>query len=186
MGLEYQMKRLFVGLSLPVEISSALVLLQFGVRGASWVPPEQFHLTLCFIGKINNRVVEDVFEILEGINQKSFSLQLTGVNHFATKGSMKSLWVGVEKNPDLLALRKKICSTLIRNNISPDTREFYPHVTIAKLRNASLQDISWYERTNNLFKTNRFRVTDFTIFESYLKRTASTYISLNDISLIKK
>ena len=99
---------------------------------------------------------------------------------------MKSLWVGVEKNPDLLAHRKKICSTLIRNNISPDTREFYPHVTIAKLRNASLQDISWYERTNNLFKTNRFRVTDFTIFESYLKRTASTYISLNDISLIKK
>ena len=179
------MKRLFVGLNVPEEISSTLASMQFGVRGARWISPEYFHLTLCFIGEVNNRVVDDTVEILEGIDQNSFSLKLMGVNHFATKGRMRSLWVGIEKNPTLLSLQKKISSALVGNNVPADRREFNPHVTVAKLRNTSIEDISRYEQENNLFKSNSFTVTYYTVFESYLKRSAPIYTTLKEIPLIE-
>ena len=149
------MKRLFIALTIPTDISADLRRIQLGIRGATWVAPENFHLSLCFIGSVKDGAVEDIIEALETIRAARFFLQLYGVNHFSRKGEIRSLWAGVLSDSALTFLQKKIVTTLIRNEFPFDKREFRPHVTLAKLKNASIEDIVFYAKSNNLFKTRK-------------------------------
>lgn len=68
------MVRLFVGLTLPQTHRQRLSLLGHGIEGARWVAPENLHLTLRFIGEVDEHVGEAVAEALNGVNGKPLSL----------------------------------------------------------------------------------------------------------------
>tara|TARA_B100001123_G_scaffold396388_1_gene478717 strand:- start:936 stop:1481 length:546 start_codon:yes stop_codon:yes gene_type:complete len=178
------LKRLFIALTIPTDISADLKRIQHGIRGATWVTPHNFHLTLCFIGTVNNGITEEIIEALENIRVARFFLQLCGVNHFSRKGEIRSLWVGVLSNSTLTLLQKKIVTTLIRSDFPFDKREFRPHVTLAKLKNASVDDIAFYEKSNNLFSTRVFTINAFTIFESIIKGGGPIYIPIAEIPMM--
>src|SRR5216684_1982007 len=76
------MLRLFVGIEFPPELKLRLSLLQSGVAGARWVDPGNFHLTLRFIGEVDEGTAADVDEALSPLKARPFSLQLAGVGVF--------------------------------------------------------------------------------------------------------
>src|ERR1700761_7836197 len=104
------MLRLFVGLGLSPELKLQLSLLASGVPGAKWVDPGNYHLTLRFIGEIDEGRAEDVDLALAQIRAPRFDLTLATVNHFG----LRQLWVGVERNDALQHLHGKIESALNR------------------------------------------------------------------------
>ena len=177
------MKRIFIGLQFPRAICDQLKNLKRGVIGANWVAHENYHLTLRYLGECDNNLLDDVYLALSQTRTCSFVLQLQGVNHFKKKGVIKSLWVGIVKNPSLTALKTEIDTILQNINIKKERRAFYPHVTLAKLSTPRLSEVTFFEQMNNLYCSKKFPTNYITIFESYSLKGGSTYQPLIKIPL---
>lgn len=169
------MIRLFVGVGLPTDVCMRLSVLGAGVPGARWVPPENYHLTLRFIGEVTEGDAEDIHEALMTVRTKAFDIALAGVGHFESKGQVHTLWAGVEKNPDLTALHDRIESVLVRLGLEPEERRYTPHVTLARLRDTPVHRVSQFLATNALFRAGPVPVDHFTLFSSYLQGSGPIY-----------
>jgi 2'-5' RNA ligase len=173
------MLRLFVGIALPPELKLRLSLLASGVPGARWVDPGNYHLTLRFIGEIDEGTASDVDAALLPIRAKPFAVTLAGVGRFGDR----MLWVGVEKSPPLVHLRDKVESALVRLGLAPETRRYAPHVSLARLRNASEAKLQAYLTEHALFRAEPFPVDKFSLVASYLTKAGSIYEDQADYGL---
>src|SRR3954451_24232219 len=128
--------RLFVALDLPWLLRERLSALAGGLPGARWVPPENYHLTLRFIGETPGHKAEDIDVALAGLRARGFSLTLAGVGTFSKGGRSTALWVGGGGNPQLDHLQNKIETALQLCGLDAERRRFLTHVTLAPLENA--------------------------------------------------
>ena len=126
------MPRLFVALPVPEEIAEDLVALQSGVPDARWVPSENFHVTLCFAGKVEGGTMRDFEEELSDIAGPRFPVAVAGVEQFSSGKQPKALVALVARTDRLDWLQQKV-STVARNcGIAVERRKFRPHVTLAR------------------------------------------------------
>jgi RNA 2',3'-cyclic 3'-phosphodiesterase len=168
--------RLFVALDLPWALRQRLTSLAGqGIPGAKWVTPENYHLTLRFIGEAPRHLAEEIDLALTGLRARDFALTLSGVGTFAKAGRPVSLWVGVERNPQLDHLRGKIETALQRVGLEPERRKFSPHVTLARLDNASEARLVAFVQMHNLFRSEPVPVECFTLFSSRLGKEQPVY-----------
>jgi len=168
--------RLFVALDMPWSVREQLAALSGqGIPGARWVPPENYHLTLRFIGDIPGHVARDVDDALLAIRTRGFTLTLTGMGTFAKGGVSSALWVGVERTPALDHLRNKIETALQRCGLEPERRKFQPHVTLARLDNPVEAKVAAFVQAHNLFRAEPVTVEHFVLFSSRLGKEASVY-----------
>jgi RNA 2',3'-cyclic 3'-phosphodiesterase len=169
------MVRLFVGIGFPEDIRERLSGLCGGVPGARWVPPENFHLTLRFIGEVDGGDAEDIYHALMQVRPPRFDLTLSGVGHFGSGTEVRSLWVGIERNPELLALRDRVDSALARAGVERDGRRYTPHVTLGRLRDTPLPRVSAFLSHHALFRAGPIPVEHFTLFSSFQQGTGPIY-----------
>jgi 2'-5' RNA ligase len=168
--------RLFVALDLPWPLRERLSMLPgAGIPGARWVPAENMHLTLRFIGETPGYRAEDIDNALAALRARSFAVTLAGVGTFAKGGRSTSLWVGVERNPQLDHLQNKIETALQRCGLEPERRRFQPHVTLARLDNAAESKLAAFVQAHNLFRAEPVPVEHFTLFSSQLGKEQSVY-----------
>jgi len=168
--------RLFVALDLPWDLRQRIAALAGGgLPGARWVPPENYHLTLRFIGETPGYRAEEIDIALAGLRARAFQLSLSGVGTFAKGGRSTALWLGVERNPQLDHLQNKIETALQRAGLEAERRRFQPHVTLARLDNVAEGKLVSYVQAHNLFRTDPVPVTHFTLFSSQLGKEASVY-----------
>jgi 2'-5' RNA ligase len=167
--------RLFVGLDLPWPIRERLSQFGGGIQGARWVPPENYHITLRFIGEVPAHKAEELDLALAALRARSFSISLTGVGTFEKAGRPVALWVGVERNPQLELLQSKIETVCQRSGLEPERRRFTPHVTLARLDNAMEAKLAAFVQANNLFRSEPVPIGHFTMFSSRLGKEASVY-----------
>ncbi|MCC6719272.1 MAG: RNA 2',3'-cyclic phosphodiesterase [Acetobacteraceae bacterium] len=169
--------RLFVGLDLPWETRQRLAQLGGGgVPGARWVPIENYHLTLRFIGEVPKFRAEEIDIALDALRARRFSLELAGVGTFAKAGRDTTLWIGVAGNPALAHLAGKIETALQRAGLPPERRRFRPHVTLARLDNAPPDKLASFVQAHNLFRSAPIAIEHFTLFSSLLGKEASVYM----------
>jgi RNA 2',3'-cyclic 3'-phosphodiesterase len=173
------MLRLFVGIALPPELKLRLSLLASGVPGARWVDPGNYHLTLRFIGEVDEGMASDVDAALLHVQAKRFAVALAGVGHFGDR----MLWAGVEKSPPLVHLRDKVESALVRLGLEPEPRRYAPHVTLARLRNANGAKLQEFLAAHALFRAAPFPVEKFSLVASYLTKAGSIYEDQADYEL---
>jgi 2'-5' RNA ligase len=159
------MPRLFTALEIPRDATLSLSLLRGGLPGARWVDVENYHLTLRFFGDIEGHVADEIADALDRVRRPAFSLALSGVGAFGGK-KPHSLWAGVSASPDLVALQAEIERICQRLGLSKDQRKFTPHVTIARLKNADVQQVASYLSTRGNFATLPFRVSRFVLMSS--------------------
>lgn len=162
------MYRLFVAIDLPEGVKRQLSSLCFGVPGARWVPEEQIHLTLRFIGEVDGGVFRDIREVLADIRSEPFEIQIKGVGFFPPRKTPRVLWVGVEPHEKVALLRKRVESALVRLGLEPERRKFSPHITLARLRDTSLSKVTRFLAGNSLFATESFHVREFILYSSEL------------------
>jgi 2'-5' RNA ligase len=174
--------RLFVGIALPPELKLRLSLMAAGVPGAKWVDPGNYHLTLRFIGEVDEGQAADIDEALLRIRAPRFAVALATVGHFG----LRQLWVGVERNAALQHLHEKIESVLNRLGYAPEERRYTPHVTLARLSRlkgtteSKLQD---YLSAHALFRAPPFAVEHFSLVASYLTKSGAIYEDQADYEL---
>jgi 2'-5' RNA ligase len=175
--------RLFVAIDLPWDLRERLAGLATGIMGARWVPRENMHLTLRFIGEVPNWRAEDIDLALHGIRGRGFPLTLSGVGLFEKAGRVTALWAGVERSSALEHLQTKIETALQRAGLEPERRRFVPHVTLARLDQPANEKITGFVQRNNLFRAEVFQVDRFTLFSSQLGKESPVYTAENDYSL---
>src|ERR1700730_5114821 len=162
------MLRLFVGIGFPPELKLRLSLLQGGVPGARWVDPGNLHLTLRFIGETDEDVAADIDAALARLRARRFDLQLAGTGVFGDRP--RTLWVGVEKSPDLVALRDKIEQALIRIRLMPGARKFTPPLTLARLHTPPLVALHEFLAAYAAFRADPLPVDGFSLVASFLTK----------------
>ena len=106
-------------------------------------------------------------------------MTLAGVGHFGDR----MLWVGVDKSPPLVHLRDKVESALVRLGLAPETRRYAPHVTLARLRNASEAKLRAFLAEHALFRADAFPVAQFSLVASYLSKSGAIYEDQADYPL---
>ena len=166
--------RLFAALVLPDDVAAALSLIQAGVPGARWSTRDQLHLTLRFIGEVDGRVARAVDDALAMVRAPSFRLTLKSVGQFGGK-TPNAIWAGVETNPALRHLQRKIESALQRAGLPAETRKFTPHVTLARLRGTPSAKVIAYLTDHALFATRPFEVGGFILYSSVTTPNGSLY-----------
>jgi RNA 2',3'-cyclic 3'-phosphodiesterase len=177
------MIRLFVGIALPPELRLRLSLLQAGVPGANWVDPGNLHLTLRFIGEVDEGLASDIDAALERVKAPRFEITLEGAGHFGGGEAPRTLWVGVARNPALLHLRDKVESALVRAGLPAEGRRFAPHVTLARLKRADLGQLQGFLQAHALFRAEPFAVARFSLIASYPTKSGSIYEDQADYPL---
>ena len=170
------MSRLFIAINFKPSIIEAIQNICFGIKNARWVPEEQMHLTLRFLGNCDGKQFNDILDALKQVNVNNFSLSPEGVGYFPPRRNPRVLWVGVRHSPELNALRKSIDKNLSSIGIPQERKKFHPHITVARMRdNTPPSAIIPFLTQNNLFKTDSSPVKEFYLYSSVLRQEGALH-----------
>lgn len=169
------MIRLFVALALPNLVRERLALIRAPLPGARWVPPENMHITLRFIGQVEPPMAEDVDAALSYIDAATFELRLVGLGTFGSRGRVRALWAGVEQTKLLDQLQAKIEAACGRAGLPPEGRKFHPHVTLARCKNVREAPAAEFAATYPGFDLPAIVVDAFTLYSSQMGRSGAVY-----------
>lgn len=167
--------RLFVALDLPWEIKQVLSGFAFNLPGARWVPAENMHVTLRFIGETGRLEAEEIDHALAAIRAPGFPLILSGAGWFEKGGRVTSLWIGVERSSALLHLQTKIETALRRIGRTPERRRYTPHVTLARMDLPVGPRFAEFVQSHNLYRSPPIHADRITLFSSYLGDDQPSY-----------
>lgn len=169
------MIRLFVGLALPEGLRERLTGLRGQVPGARWVPPENLHITLRFIGEVDEAAAADLDMALARVDVPPLEVAVGGVGHFASRGLVRSLWAGVDRDTALDHLQAKIEAACQRSGLAPEGRKFHPHVTLARCRDTRTARIAGFLADHAGFRAPPFPAGSFALYSSTLGRGGAAY-----------
>lgn len=178
------MIRLFVGLALPPSVKDRLAALSAGIPSARWTPPANLHITLRFIGEVDEPVGETIHDNLTFVRAPAFDLDIAGCGTFDGGRRAYTLWAGVSREPSLLHLHDKIESAVARAGVKPNGRRFQPHVTLARLKDPPLPRVQEFIAGNNLLRIP-MRVASFVLFSSHLGHGDPIYTAESEYPLVE-
>jgi 2'-5' RNA ligase len=127
--------RLFIALNFSNEVKSQINEVLNEVKSNSiqgrFVKEEHMHLTVEFLGEVENDRLDLIKEIMDGLNFKAFSLKANKIGHFISREG-KIYWLGIEDNDLLFDLHEKLHNGLKDKGFEPQDRKYKPHITIGR------------------------------------------------------
>lgn len=159
------MPRLFTALEIPPPVAGDLSALRGGLPGARWIDAENYHITLRFIGDIDDAMAHDVALTLAAIRRPPFQVALDRLSSFGGD-KPRSVVVRARPDPVLIELQAEQERLLRRIGVPPEPRKFVPHVTLARLRGASSSAVAAYLGTRGYFPPLSFEAARFVLFSS--------------------
>ncbi len=169
------MPRLFTGIKIPSSICDQLTLIQYGLLGARWIEPHDFHITLRFIGDVDDDLANDLADGFTQISTAPFSLQLKSVGVFGNDRP-RMIWAGVEKSSALEQLHSSHEIMAQRLGLKAEGRKFIPHVTLARFKPGQTSDVGTYLIDHSRFQSLEFEVSSFELYSAKASRGGGPYI----------
>ncbi|WP_305095668.1 RNA 2',3'-cyclic phosphodiesterase [Croceibacterium aestuarii] len=176
------MPRLFVALRPPAQVRESLLAIMGGVPGARWQDDDQLHLTLAFLGRVDERAGEPLLDALNAVHSPPFELAVTGVRHFERRGAVSALWAALAPSELLKVLQQRVASACRRAGCPPEGKTFVPHITLARLNRGGAEPGLWLADHGKL-RTAPWPVERFTLYESHLRPEGSLYEPLMQFAL---
>jgi 2'-5' RNA ligase len=168
--------RLFIAIELPDDLKKTLSRLRADVPGARWVPPEQLHLTLAFLGEVEEKTAGELGERLALIQTPPFQLRFSGTGCFPNRHRPRVLWAGLEPNPRLTHLAARVHEAVLACGIPQEERPFSPHITLARLKFPAVREIDVFLTMPQKLKIPPFTVREITLFQSRLTSLGAVHI----------
>jgi 2'-5' RNA ligase len=170
------MPRLFTGLEVPVDVATTLAMLRGGLPGARWVEPADYHITLRFLGDIDDRLAREVDEALAELDHGPLQITLEALACFGGDRP-HSVYAAVRPNRALMELQAAQERLLRRMGLpAGDGRKFTPHVTLARLRGAHAADVAAYISARGRFPVMQFEAERFVLFSARASTGGGPYL----------
>jgi 2'-5' RNA ligase len=176
--------RLFVAIDIPDAVREALAKLGRKLRAlcpeARWVRIEGAHITLKFIGETTPERAENIYAALRLARASApIHLVFSGLGFFPNPRRPRVLWAGVSGNEPLHELAASVEAPLEPLGIARETREFSPHITLARLDSPKqLATLQSAVESMGAPEFGRYSVREFRLYQSVLKRGGAEYTCL--------
>ncbi len=168
------MPRLFTALEIPADIGQTLAMLRGGLPGARWVAPENYHLTLRFIGDIDDALAREIAYMLGKIKRPAFDLRIDGLDSFGGN-KPRAVVAAVPSVQTLFELQADQERLMQRVGLEPE-RKYRPHVTLARLRDTSSRQVADFLSTRQPFRSTSFKVSRFVLYSSRASVGGGPYV----------
>ena len=152
----------------------------------TWVAPERMHLTLRFIGEVDDRKAESIVAALRSpMAIEPFDVRWQGLGSFPPRGAPRVLWVGVASGAEgLTRAEKAVSDRLASLGIAPEGRPYSPHLTLARVREpAGLKAAALFDGLDGAL--GETHVNAITLFRSHLSPKGPTYVVMEKTALPK-
>jgi 2'-5' RNA ligase len=151
-----------------------------GVR-AVWVPPANFHVTLRFLGSIEEEWVAGLAGRLRtrAAKRSPFDMRAKGLGVFPSQERPRVLWVGVDGGEPLLSLQREVEAASCELGLDPEERPFHPHLTVARVKEGG--PIAWQSEVD----LGMSQVSEMVIYESRTTSKGSEYTARARVPLGK-
>lgn len=183
--------RAFIAINCPCDIQHSIQRIQRDFEPHHddwrWVPPENLHLTLRFLGNVSENSVQALSEAMsfaiEG--QSAFSISLQGLGCFPHPTRPRVLWLGIDDPTlNLQSIYRRLMQSLSQLGFPPDKQSFRPHLTLARARKRI--DRSALHNLLNMYQTCHFgtiTVDQIRLYGSRLHRSGATHTILSSVDL---
>jgi RNA 2',3'-cyclic 3'-phosphodiesterase len=169
------MQRIFTGLEIPTEIAQELGMQRGGLPGARWIDPENYHLTLRFIGDVDDVLAREVAWLLGQVRRTEFELRFDGLTSFGGRRP-RAVVATLAPTSSLLELQAEHERLMQRVGLEPEGRKYTPHVTLARLRDSSSRQVADYLASRALLRVLPFKVSRFVLFSSRASIGGGPYV----------
>ncbi len=159
------MPRLFAGLEVPDDVASALANMRGGVHGARWIEPGDYHVTLQFIGDVDRRVASEIDATLAEIDRAPVEVRFEGLGWFGGDRP-RAIVARIKPDTALTELQAEHERRLRRIGLSPEPRNFTPHVTLARLRSVRPIAVADYLTIRGALAAPSFEASRFVLYSS--------------------
>lgn len=169
------MPRLFTGIEISPAIALELAALRGGIPGARWVEPENYHLTLRFIGDVDDAIGREIIHMLGLVRRRGFELTLEGLGQFGGR-KPRAVFVAASPRPLLIELQAEHERLLQRIGLPPEPRKYTPHITLARLRDVSTHRVADYLASRGPYRSPPFHVARFVLFSARAATGGGPYV----------
>jgi 2'-5' RNA ligase len=176
------MPRQFTALEIPPPIAQSLAMMRGGLPGARWIDPENYHLTLRFIGDIDDALAHDIAGLLGRVRRAPFELRLDGLSPFGGR-KPRALVAAATPIAPLMEMQAEHERILQRIGLEPEGRKYTPHVTLARLRDSSSHQVADYLSARGYYRSASFLVSRFVLFSSRASVGGGPYVVEADYPL---
>jgi 2'-5' RNA ligase len=169
------MPRIFTGLEVPDRATRELSMLRGGLPGARWIDPENYHLTLRFIGDVDEVTAREIASLLGRVRRGPFELRFDALSSFGGRRP-RAVIAALAQTPALMELQAEHERLVQRVGLEPEGRKYTPHVTLARLRDVSSREVADYLATRALFGSLPFTAERFVLFSSRASVGGGPYV----------
>ena len=184
--------RCFIAIELSEAVKSVLSVIEEELKktGADvrWVKPENIHLTIKFLGNIEEKIKEKIIESLKIVCSKyeHFSVELKGIGMFPNLKSPRVLWVGIGNNEILKGIQEEIDEGMGKAGLERENRKFTAHLTIGRI--SSLRGKEHLVKAMKTYENKNFEkmnVASISFIRSDLHPEGARYTNIAKIPLGK-
>jgi 2'-5' RNA ligase len=169
------MPRLFTGIEIPDLLTERLAMLRGGLKGARWIDTDRYHLTLRFIGDIDDYTAGEISDALTRVTRSGFTIELDGLDSFGSR-KPHSLVARVAPSRALAELQAEHERIIQRIGLPAEQRRFVPHVTLARLRGTTSHEAAEYLSLRGGFTSGPFPVDQFVLYSSRSMTGGGPYV----------
>jgi 2'-5' RNA ligase len=169
------MPRLFTALEVPQQVGQSLAMLRGGLPGARWIEPESYHVTLRFIGDIDDALAREIAYSLELVRRRPFTLKLNGLHAFGGK-KPRAVVALVAPSQALTELQAEHERIMQRVGLPPEGRKYTPHVTLARLRDTPSRAVADYLALRGAIQAPAFEADQFVLYSAKASVGGGPYV----------
>ena len=187
--------RAFIAIDLPPSIQESLdkqtarLRQTLGDDVVRWVPTQNMHLTIKFLGSLPLSHLDFIKRMLtqSADSNPQFDLQVSGLGSFPNSKLPRVLWAGIHASAGLASLQKVIEDGATRLGYNKEERPFSPHLTLGRVRQRlSAQELHKVSTTFSAFQLGKIgtaTVDSVNLYQSDLNSEGSVYTKLFSTTL---
>ncbi len=180
--------RTFIALEISNVIRNQITDIQKNLlnKGAEirWIRNDNIHLTLRFLGEIENKSHDKIFEAMNNVAEdaRSLKLSLTGLGMFPDENHPTVIWVGIGGEVEELRQMAEKCDYyLTAKGFEIKSRHFRPHITIGRIKKITNKNLFISELNDVEINQTVFKVDRLNVVKSDLKPTGAIYTNLHTV-----